>query len=87
MVSKADKLADSNAGAELLGRALEFRYGPDWRPQGNGLVPTHAAAPDSPQAGPDRLTKCGATVLFVDVTNEPTCRHCRALEARPEERS
>jgi hypothetical protein len=88
VTAKADRLADSNAGADLLGRIMEARYGPDWRPEGNGLVPTHAAAPtEQPPDGPYRLTQCGERVHFVDVTDAPTCRRCRARDARPEDRS
>lgn len=76
MSTKADKLADSNAGAERLGRLMEAIEGPDWKPKGNGLMPTHYLDPSGGRDGEHRRTRCGAVVHFADITMNPTCQKC-----------
>ena len=86
MVSKADKLADSNAGAERLGRLMEAIEGPDWTPRGNGLTPTHYIPPYTERNGRSERAICGAWVdPRCDHSTDPTCETCKAyLLAEPQ---
>lgn len=76
MGSKADRLADSNHGAEVLDQVLTAIEGPDWRPKGNGLLPTHFV----PEPGRGRVAHglCGAAVELPERSLDPTCADCRA---------
>lgn len=83
---KADKLADSNAGAERLGRLMEAIEGPDWKPKGNGLMPTHYCPMFTERQRHMEKAVCGAWVdPRCDHSTEPTCPTCKAyLLAEPQ---
>lgn len=86
MSTKADKLADSDAGSDRLGRLMEAIEGPDWRPKGNGLLKTHYIPPFTERNGRKQLTVCGEWVdPRCDHSTEPTCPTCQAyLLAEPQ---
>jgi hypothetical protein len=79
---KAEKLADSESGADSLGIFMEGVYGPEWRATGNGLIPTHYIPMFTARAGRLQQAACGEYAGSSEHSTEPTCPTCRAyLEA------
>lgn len=85
MNTKADKLADSAAGADELDSLTEAIHGTHWRPKGNGLVPTHYVPYFTSHSGHMERAACGAWVGRADQATEPTCPQCQVyLAAEPQ---